>query len=95
MEYYTMSRSLQDKVKNNWIQFKFRLIYLYRLYILKEYDCDNCRYFGGCCCDHIDENGNCLGWESAGFHPIEDFKYRRMIRRLVRQAKKQGGIVKR
>ena len=25
--------------------------------------CDNCKYFGGCCCDHVDEDGNCLGWE--------------------------------
>ena len=25
--------------------------------------CDNCEYFGGCCCDHLDENGKCLGWK--------------------------------
>ena len=87
--------SLWVKIKHQFFQIEYRIIYLYRLYIKKEYDCDNCRYFGGCCCDHIDENGNCLGWESIGFHPIEDFKYRRMIRRLVRRAKKNGGIVKR
>lgn len=25
--------------------------------------CDNCKHFGGCCCDHVDEDGKCLGWE--------------------------------
>lgn len=80
-----------DKIKNNWIQFKFRLIYLYRLYILKEYDCDNCQYFGGCCCDHVDANGNCLGWESAGWHPIQTWLYYRKINKLVKEYKKKYG----
>ena len=25
--------------------------------------CENCDFFGGLMCDHLDENYNCLGWE--------------------------------
>ena len=47
--------------------------------------CENCGWFGGLMCDHIDENGKCLGWkpeesdfwgeeyaEAKGFDPVED-----------------------
>ena len=27
------------------------------------HDCDNCKWFGGLMCDHVDENYKCLGWE--------------------------------
>lgn len=26
-------------------------------------DCDNCKYFGGCCCNHLDADGDCMGYE--------------------------------
>ena len=29
----------------------------------KEEECDSCDYFGGLMCDHVDENGKCLGWK--------------------------------
>lgn len=28
------------------------------------HDCDNCKWFGGLMCDHVDENYKCLGWEA-------------------------------
>lgn len=68
--------------------FNYRLTYLYRLYIKKIHDCDNCGYFGGCMCDHIDEHGNCLGWKSAGWHPIHGFIYDMKIRRLAKKYRK-------
>lgn len=30
------------------------------------HDCDNCKWFGGLMCDHVDENYKCLGWEAEG-----------------------------
>lgn len=39
-----------------------------------EQTCDNCKYFGGCCCDHVDEDGKCLGWEEyIPMMPDEDY----------------------
>ena len=43
---------------------KWRMHYLIHLYIEHIHDCDNCGYFGGCMCDHVDENGKCLGWKN-------------------------------
>lgn len=31
---------------------------------LEVHDCDNCKWFGGLMCDHVDENFKCLGWEA-------------------------------
>lgn len=28
------------------------------------HDCENCKWFGGLMCDHVDENYKCLGWEA-------------------------------
>ena len=28
------------------------------------HNCDNCKWFGGLMCDHVDENYKCLGWEA-------------------------------
>ena len=60
-----------DNMKHKIIKFKFSLWDLWRTYILSEKDCDNCDYFGGLMCDHVDENFKCLGWERK--------KYKRSI----------------
>ena len=39
-------------------------------------------------CDHIDEEGNCLGWERPGWHPIKNIAYRIRIKRLARKMRK-------
>lgn len=64
--------------------------------------CDNCKYFGGCCCDHVDEDGycggcccnhvdeddNCLGWELLRKPTEEERKaYDEYMEEAVRIAK--------
>ena len=71
----------------------YRVTYLYRLYIKKIHDCDNCSYFGGCMCNHIDADGNCLGWKSAGWHPIKEWLYHRKIKKMTKQFKIEHGEI--
>ena len=40
------------------------------LSIVGEY-CENCTYFGGLMCDHLDENFRCLGWEPIDWEQRE------------------------
>ena len=61
--------------------------------IIKQ-NCDNCRYFGGLMCAHVDENNKCLGWEKIKFAPIKTFKYRRLIRKTVRKMKNESNVSK-
>lgn len=50
--------------------------------------CDNCKYFGGCCCDHVDADGNCLGWELLRKPTKEEKKrYEEYMAEAVRIAK--------
>lgn len=72
------------KIKEIKFNFIWRCIYLYNLYIKRIHDCDNCKYFGGLMCDHVDENNKCLGWESAGWHPIKNFIYYYRMKKLVK-----------
>lgn len=74
--------------KNKVYQFKWEVWQFWRTYILHQEDCDNCRFFGGCCCDHIDEEGNCLGWERADLNPINRQIYQYKIKKLVKKLKK-------
>ena len=41
---------------------KYNIIEFINNYILRKEYCDYCYYFGGLICDHIDENGKCLGF---------------------------------
>ena len=72
----------------DFIQLKFKIYNLYRLYILKQHDCENCKYFGGLMCNHVDKNGKCLGWEKYKRHPICNLKYRIKLRKTIRKMKK-------
>lgn len=83
-----------EAMKQFLFNLDYRIVYLYRLYILKEHDCDNCSYFGGCMCDHIDEDGNCLGWESAGWHPFSTWLYHHRIKKMAKKYKKSFAIRK-
>ena len=77
-----MLASQLDKIKFSF----FNLNYKINEYILtKEQTCENCKYFGGLMCDHIDENANCLGWEKYHWHPIKDIIYKYKIKRLARK----------
>ena len=54
--------------------------------------CDNCRFFGGCCCDHVDDDGKCLGWELARKPTEEERKaYDEYMEEAVRIAKQVLG----
>jgi hypothetical protein len=44
-------------------------------YILRKKYCDYCYYFGGLMCDHIDENGNCLGFRRYKIMDKIKYKY--------------------
>ena len=81
-------------MKKFWFNFRWRCIYLYDLYIKKIHDCDNCKYFGGLMCDHVDENYNCLGWESAGWHPIKTWLYNYRLKKFVKKMKKMDALGK-
>lgn len=78
------------KLRDKWIQFRFNCFLLWRTYILKLEDCDNCKWFGGCCCDHLDENGECMGWEQANFNPIPYFKRRYQMWKIKREIRKRN-----
>lgn len=83
-----MRASLLDKHKI--YQFKWEVWQLWRTYILHQEDCDNCEHFGGCVCDNIDGDGNCLGWKRANLNPIDRWHYERMIKRLAKEIKKNN-----
>ena len=76
-------------LKARWIQFRFKAYDWYRTYILKEQDCDNCKYFGGLMCVHVDKQNKCLGWERYKWHPIKDLKRKIQIKRLSRKMRKK------
>ena len=71
---------------------KWHIFNFYKNYIFHQKTCDNCKYFGGLMCDHIDKNGNCLGWEKHKNHPIKNFIYRRKIKRAIRIMRKYGKL---
>ena len=74
-------------IKEHRFQWEYELREWWRTYVLKEKDCDNCKYFGGCCCDHLDEYGNCLGWERANLSFIHKWIYQYKIKRLAKKLK--------
>lgn len=37
-------------------------------------DCESCYHFGGCMCDHLDENNNCLGWEPIDWDKQDEYQ---------------------
>ena len=73
-----------SKFKYNLIQIYFEIYEWWRTFIRKEQDCDNCKYYGRVMCDHVDADCNCLGWERKSFNLLDQWKYRRLIRRLSR-----------
>lgn len=50
-------------------------------------DCDNCRFFGGCCCDHLTENDECAGWEIYVRDPAQAIKYDVLMKKAIKFAK--------
>ena len=69
-------------IKKHTFQFTYECYKWWRTYILRQEDCDNCKYFGGCYCDHLDDNGNCLGWERADLNPIHKWQYQYKIKKF-------------
>jgi hypothetical protein len=59
-------------------------------YLSSVHDCENCRYFGGLICNHLDEDFNCLGWERIRWQPIKTAIWRYKIWALSRKLKKNG-----
>lgn len=53
---------------------KYNIIEFINNYILRKEYCDYCYYFGGLICDHIDENGKCLGFRR--YKIIDKIKYK-------------------
>ena len=83
---------MKDSLKNKYIQFKFKIWEWYRLHILHQHDCENCLYFGGLMCNHVDEEGNCLTWEQYKYKFIKEiiFQYRlKKLRKKVNKALKK------
>lgn len=80
-------------IKKHTFQFRYECKQWWRTYILRQEDCDNCKYFGGCCCDHLDDNGNCLGWERANLNPIHRWRYQYRIKKLAKKLKADPNIM--
>ena len=80
-------------IKKHTFQFTYEYEQWWRTYILRQEDCDNCKYFGGCCCDHLDDDGNCLGWERADLNPIHKWQYQYKIKKLVKELKTDPTIM--
>ena len=72
------------KLKYKLVQLYFEVWLLWRTYVLRNEACENCKYFGGLCCDHVDEKGNCLGWERANLNPIHRWIYNYRLKKLVK-----------
>ena len=53
---------------------KYNVVEFINNYILRKKYCDYCYYFGGLICDHIDENGKCLGFRR--YKSIDKIKYK-------------------
>lgn len=68
-------------MKNKLIQLYFQIDNIWRTYVLHQEDCDNCAYYSGVACNHVDKDGKCLGWRN-GVHPIMDWKYKRKMKKL-------------
>lgn len=67
-------------MKKHLFQLRWKIHIFIENYILRKEYCDYCYYFGGLMCDHIDENGNCLGFRR---YTLKDkIKYRRTQRKI-------------
>lgn len=58
----------------NFNQLKWDLKIFINSYIFHKKYCDYCYYFGGLICDHIDENGKCLGFRR--YKIVDRIKYK-------------------
>ena len=90
-KFFDKIRYFLIKLRSQFIQFRFWLWELRRLYILKEHDCDNCKYYGGVACEHVDEEGNCLGWERVNLSIIHNLIYRYRIKKVVKILRNKYG----
>ena len=82
-------KKLQKEIQYKWLNFYWKLVDWQHCYIHKIHDCDNCKYFGGLMCDHVDADWNCLGWEPMKWQPIKNLKQRYYMRKISKKWKKQ------
>lgn len=82
---FEMKNQKQHKELQKIKYFFFTIDYKLSRALRNTKDCENCKYFGGLMCDHVDENNKCLGWERYKRHPIKDIKYRIKMKRLVKK----------
>ena len=69
-------------------QLIFNIDYNISRFIHHTKDCENCKYFGGLMCDHVDENNKCLGWEKYHRHPLKSIRRKIQIKRLAKKLRK-------
>ena len=79
---------MRNRIKRWYCQALWSWYNFLDLYWHHKETCETCKYFGGLMCDHIDEEGNCLGWERPGWHPIKNMAYRIRMKKLVRKMRK-------
>ena len=80
-----MKNQKQHKELQKIKYFIFTIDYKLSRLIRNTKDCENCKYFGGLMCDHVDENNKCLGWEKYERHPIKELRHKIRIKRLVKK----------
>ena len=80
-----MKISKRKRAKFMLSQLIFNIDYNVSRFIHHTKDCENCKYFGGLMCDHVDENNKCLGWEKYKRRPIKTWLYKRKIKKLAKK----------
>ena len=81
-------KELRKKIEYKWFCFYWKIRDWQHCYIHRVQDCDNCKYFGGLMCDHVDADWNCLGWEPIKWQPIKKIKQRYHMKKWVRKMRK-------
>lgn len=74
----------KKNLKIHLYELKWKIHTFIENYILRKEYCDYCYYFGGLICDHIDENGECLGFRR---YTLKDkIRYKRTQRKYDKWA---------
>ena len=83
-----MKNNEKRRAMSAMAQLLFNVDYNFTRLIHNIKDCENCKYFGGLMCDHVDAEGHCLGWERYHPHYLKNIRYKMKIKKLARKMRK-------
>lgn len=80
----------KEILKKNLNELKWKIHIFIENYILRKQYCEYCYYFGGLICDHIDENGKCLGFRRYTLkNKIQDRKIQKKLDKWAKTHKEE------